>query len=411
MKKILSLALSVVMLICVSAGMDFSAGAMANTGKIGNNVYYEFDSVTGALTISGRGNIYGYDDGRQGELDLPFSPFYNSAAIKTVVIQSDIFNIGNCLFEGCSALESIDIPDTVGFIGTNAFTYCTSLKKIVIPSSVYEVGMEAFYGCEALTDITIGSGVRSIDSGAFNIESLKEVKYKGTKSDWAKIKFNFGDYNWNFPNANIICTDGIICKTHKFTPYKEKATTKKNGLIGEKCTVCGNIITKTVINKIGSVKLSNTAYTYNGKAKKPAVTVCDSKGKSISAANYTVAYSKGRTAVGTYTIAITFKGNYSGIVKRSFIIKPQKVKKITAKKVSSKKISITWNKVKGVTGYEVYRYNYTKGKYILVKRTKKPIKVTLENNGKNTVKYAVRTYKTVGKKTYKSDFRVGAKKL
>ena len=139
--------------------------------------------------------------------------------------------------------------------------------------------------------------------------------------------------------------------------------------------------------------------------------MCDSKGKSISAANYTVAYSKGRTAVGTYTIAITFKGNYSGIVKRSFIIKPQKVKKITAKKVSSKKISITWNKVKGVTGYEVYRYNYTKGKYILVKRTKKPIKVTLVNNGKNTVKYAVRTYKTVGKKTYKSDFRVGAKKL
>ena len=94
MKKILSMALSVVMLICVSAGMDFSAGAMANTGKIGNNVYYEFDSATGALTISGSGDIYGYDDGSfelvASWLDMPKNSIYKDGQkVKLIIVKED----------------------------------------------------------------------------------------------------------------------------------------------------------------------------------------------------------------------------------------------------------------------------------------------------------------------------------
>lgn len=44
------------------------------------------------------------------------------------------------------------------------------------------------------------------------------------------------------------------------------------------------------IAKIKSVTLAATSYTYDTKAKKPAVTVKDSAGKVIAASNYTVTY-------------------------------------------------------------------------------------------------------------------------
>ena len=72
MKKILSLILSLVMLLSVTAGLNLTAKAeTANSGKCGENVTYSLDSSTGELTISGTGKMddyQNYDDG--------FSPFF-----------------------------------------------------------------------------------------------------------------------------------------------------------------------------------------------------------------------------------------------------------------------------------------------------------------------------------------------
>ncbi len=104
-------------------------------------------------------------------------------------------------------------------------------------------------------------------------------------------------------------------KTTKLTP----ATLKANGKITKKCSVCG-AVTNTVIYRPKTFKLSKTAYKYDGKAKKPTVTIKDTKGKVISKSNYTVAYSSNKK-VGTAKVKITFKNNYKGSKTLTFKIK------------------------------------------------------------------------------------------
>ncbi len=74
---------------------------------------------------------------------------------------------------------------------------------------------------------------------------------------------------------------------------------------------------------INSVKLSKKSYKYDGKVKKPTVSVKDVYGKKINKKYYTVKYSKGRKKPGTYKVKIKFKGKYkkAGTITKTFRIK------------------------------------------------------------------------------------------
>lgn len=150
---------------------------------------------------------------------------------------------------------------------------------------------------------------------------------------------------------------------HTYKTKTTKATTSKNGKVVKACTVCGDVISSKTIFKISSIKLSATSYTYNGKVKTPSVVVKDSKGKTLKKdTDYTVTYSSGRKAVGTYKVKITFKGYYSGTKTLSFKIVLGQVTGIKSAR-SGNKTTISWNKVTGATGYVVYEYNKNTGKY------------------------------------------------
>lgn len=136
MKKVLSLFLSVVTLLSITAGLDFSAySAELTTGKCGKNVYYSFDSETGILTINGTGNMYSAI-----EYDSPFEGF----DIKKVIIENGVTNIGEYMFSCCSSLTSITIPDSVTSIDHCAFCGCSGLTNIIIPNSIKKIGVHAF---------------------------------------------------------------------------------------------------------------------------------------------------------------------------------------------------------------------------------------------------------------------------
>lgn len=150
-------------------------------------------------------------------------------------------------------------------------------------------------------------------------------------------------------------------KGHTYQKISSKAQFNEDGFVIKKCSNnCGsNIITN--IDRIISVELSQTSYTYDGKVKTPNVTVKDSKGKILTKnVDYTVTYATGRKAVGNYKVLIKFKGNYTGEVSREFEIKavpkPKKpistaIIKITAKK---KGFVVKWKKVvNNNTGYQL----------------------------------------------------------
>ncbi len=88
------------------------------------------------------------------------------------------------------------------------------------------------------------------------------------------------------------------------------------------------------------------------------------------------------------------------IKNKETVIKVAKVTGLKAKAISSKAISLTWNKVKGATGYQVYRYNKAKGKYVHYFTTKK---LSLTNKGlkaSTIYNYKVRAYTVKDGKKY-----------
>ena len=155
----------------------------------------------------------------------------------------------------------------------------------------------------------------------------------------------------------------------------------------------------TIIYRPSVMKLSATEYTYNGKVKKPKVTVKNSKGTALKEkTDYTVTYAKGRKNVGRYTVTITYKGNYAGSKKLYFYINPTgtSINKVTA---GSKKLTVTYKKkTTQVSGYEIqYATNKNFKKAVTVKvksnRTTKQTIRKLKANKKYYVR--VRTYQTV----------------
>ena len=75
--------------------------------------------------------------------------------------------------------------------------------------------------------------------------------------------------------------------------------------------------------------LSVTSYTYDGKAKTPGVTVKDGTKTLVNNTDYTVRYSN-NTNVGTATVTVTGKGNYTGSKSTNFKINAAPVGKSIA---------------------------------------------------------------------------------
>ena len=109
----------------------------------------------------------------------------------------------------------------------------------------------------------------------------------------------------------------------------------------KECTVCKKVLETAEIPALSrisiskaSVTLSTSTYAYDGKAKKPGVTV-KLNGKTLkNGTDYTVSYSN-NTKVGTAKVTITGKGNYTGSVSKTFKIK-NNFKKATVLGISTK---------------------------------------------------------------------------
>jgi hypothetical protein len=287
--------------------------------------------------------------------------------------------------------------------------------------------------------------VTSIGDLAFRYcDSLKNIYYSGTESDWNKI--SIGSYNIYLTNATIhynstgpklehthsysakittaatcgkdgVCTYTCSCgdsytetipATGNHTWDSGKVTTKPSftatGTKTYTCTVCGETktetitkLTKTALSK-ATVTLSKTSVAYTGKAQKPAVTV-KVNGVTVPSSQYTVSYSN-NTKVGTakVTIKATSKATYvSSSVTKSFTItkaaNPLTVspgsKSLTVAKCKKKAqtFTIKVSKAQGTVSYKSSKTKYvtvSKGKVTVKKGTPKgtyKITVTAKGNG------------------------------
>ena len=155
--------------------------------------------------------------------------------------------------------------------------------------------------------------------------------------------------------------------------------------------------------KISKCKITVKDQTWTGKALKPAVTVKNGKVKLKKGTDYTVSY-KNNKAVGTATVTVKGKGNYTGSKKLTFKINPKglDISKVEARK---KSLTVKWKKRKDITGYEVEysrKKDFKNSETITIGKAKTvscEIK-KLKSNKKYYVR--IRAFKKVNKKNYYS---------
>ncbi len=184
--------------------------------------------------------------------------------------------------------------------------------------------------------------------------------------------------------------------THSYTVVTKKATLKKDGSRIEKCS-CGVIKSQKKIYYPKKITLSAKSFVYNGKGQKPQVKITDSKGQKINSSNYTLKY-KNNIKVGTASVTITFKNNYSGSLKKTFTIVPKSTNifKLTAK---CKGFTVKWKKQSTqITGYEIAystssKFTKKTTKTVSVKNAKATSKTISNCKPKKKYYIRVRTYK------------------
>lgn len=190
---------------------------------------------------------------------------------------------------------------------------------------------------------------------------------------------------------------------HNSQTLLTRATARKDGKILVQCKrlSCKAVESETIIYAASAITLPKTSYTYNGKAKKPSVTVKDSKGNKLKEKqDYTVSYASGRKNAGIYTVSVKLQGNYIGNVKKTFRIVPKgtSIVKLTSRK---KGFSVKWKKhAVQATGYEIAystdsKFKKKATKTITIKKTKIVSKQVKKLKAKKKYYVRARVYKTV----------------
>lgn len=356
--------------------------------------------------------------------------------VKNGTIGIAAFAFGGLELESCTNVTNIVFPNTLKYVSYGAFCECKKITKLSFPESVEVIWEGPFSDCTNLKEITINNPLcdmfsRSIDGGwALFATNLTIRGYAGSTAEaYCKRNGNcnfviIGKYTCNhelkyYYTEDATCTSKgykvyeckwcrflfndnyVNAKGHNYkTVVSKKGTTSANGSYYKKCSRCGTKTSSTTIYKASSIKLSATSYTFNGKVKKPTVTVKDSNGKALkNGTDYTVAYQSGRKNVGKYSVKITFKGNYSGSKTLYFTIKPKatSISKLNKKK---KGFTVKWKKLTTqTTGYEIqYATNskFTKNKKTVTVSKSKTTSKTISKLKSNKKYYVrVRTYKTV----------------
>ena len=332
--------------------------------------------------------------------------------ITKLVILNGVTKIPSNAFYNNKTITSVTIPDSFTEIGASAFQGCSKLKEVKLSNNIKTIGKKAFYGTKVVT-VAIPKECE-LYSNSFK---GAHVSYAGTRDelDFAMIDVKLSAFTKN--NAVHYGKTTALHKLKKTTP----ATTKKNGKLVYTCGTCKKNVNVTIPkiknkevlekdlndsysieNKTNTrvVSLRNTAITYNGKSQKPDVQITASDGSElVKGTDYTLTY-KNNKNVGTATINIKFKGNYSGKTTQTFYIVSKAASLKTLKSSKKATAKVTWKKDSQVSGYEI-QYSTSKkfknSKSVFVKGSKTTSTTLKKLKSKKTYYIRVRGYKTIKK--------------
>lgn len=403
----------------IEDGAFFGCISLKNFEVSSINSYYA--SSNGILMNKDKSKIVCFPANRIGTYSVP----------KTVTY------IGKKAF-AYSRLSEINISETVTYIGDYGFMYCINLRSVVVPSSIEIINEGTFSCCNNLASVTISEGVKTIGEYAFlcekgmsslekivipkSVESIGEFAFENcdkmviygdnssTAKDYAEDKgVDFEnpdeDKKENTKSDNEVKTD------------EEKPTESIGGTVIGVEKVEGLVQKSSYATNAINMKWNKqkNAYGYevyratskNGKYTKVKTTTSTTfkNSKLKSGKNYYYKVCAYKLVNGTKEY-----GEYSDTVLMGTQTAKPSIK-VTTKKRQAK---ITWKKVNGANGYEVYMSSSKSGKYIKIKSTTSKVLTFTKKKLVKGKKYyfKVRAFRKVnGKKIYSGWSKVVKRKM
>lgn len=340
-----------------------------------------YASQNGILYSKDMTQLLLYPYGKEGSFTVPDSvtvigsaAFANCENLHNIILQEGLQKIEESAFQECIHLQTIKIPDTVTKIDSNAFDYCINLKEIDLSKNISVLRKSIFSECYALEKVTIPDGVTVIEDSAFyaceNLETLIIPKSVTTIGRWI------------FTGCDNLRD---VYYTGSKKAWKKISTGRKNDILKDAFIHYNSKVIAEAKNAV-----------YNGKARKPKITVTDFDGNLIEPSEYTVKYTNNKNT-GMATATIT--GPNTGTQTVYFEIQP-KGTKLTRIKAVKKGITANWKVQKNqITGYELAystaRDDSKFNKFVTVKGTTKK-KITVKKlKSKKTYYVRIRTYKQI----------------
>ena len=348
--------------------------------------------------------------------NIEWIAFSNCDELTSIIIPDSVTSIGAAAFEGCDNLKEVKMGNNVSEIGLHAFSNCISLLEINLsqgPQNVQFFG-ETFKNCTSLTSVTLSKNLYAIVGDFYNCKKLKEIEIPksvskiftdsflncmelkkvtilGTETEIEKEAIG---YYWDLNTYSYKKVNGLVIYCYPNSTAEKYA--KENGF--------DYVLLKpsTTDLKSCTVTADKTVFGYTGKAKAPTVTIKDGSYTLKQGTDYTLSY-KNNKNIGTGTITVTGKGNYTGTKNLSFTIIPSNVGGFKAASTSASAVKLSWNKVNGAGGYIVYQYNTSTKKWVRIAKTGNVNTYTVKSlKAGTTYKYAIKAYKTVSGKDYTS---------
>lgn len=162
MKKLASFVLA--LLLVFSAAPAVLA---ADSGILGYNITWSYNSGTGTLTLSGSGVVRRlYPNEKR-----PWNE--HTKAIKSILIGDNIVEIYSELISNYPNLVSLRLGE--GLAVLPMITGCDKLTAVTLPQTLTTIGKMAFYDCRSLKSITIPKNVSVIEDYAFASSSFDSI--------------------------------------------------------------------------------------------------------------------------------------------------------------------------------------------------------------------------------------------
>lgn len=391
MKKALSIFLSLVMLLTMSAGLNITARAE-------QSVKSSFDEATGTLTFTGKGTVSAssYDYGNIGD------------KITKVIVNFGIDEIQSYAFSKAVKLQSVIIYDQTcqisaqGIlpIGKDDVTFYGFDK-----SKTQEWALNHKYPFKYIYTITFLKRDNSVSKIIYALdgETAQEISAKAPNFSFAAYPYTGGDMNnahyapvWS-PSISAATSD----KQYKEHPklrmctgiqkITKEPTCAETGVLSTVCSICGRTLETKELAKTDNHVFDNN---------EEFCLVCH----KVKNPNYTTT----TTTTSAPTTQPTTKPTTTKASKPTKNAKKvsgnwvdSKYKKASISKLSKgkKAITVRWKKVKTIKGYQIQLATDKK-----FKKNKKTVTISKQKTTKTTVKklkakkkyyVRIRTYKNV----------------